>query len=410
MTRHPSAGSLAARDLPARPNLEHLKNEAKQRLDALRFLQPKTKLAEAQHQLARDYGFANWRDLKAQVEHRFDGPALAPGSAQAQATSGSAIGDWIGELPPNNRIALHIRAAEDGRLAAAMDTPDFGFFDMVADDVAIEGDRLSFSLLAPLVEGFHQGLYQARWDAGTDRWIGAWTAHGLTTPLDFRRGAYPPAPRFDGLDGFWDGRLKTPAGLIRLIFRFKTDAHGTFAWLDSPDRNLLGRPAVSVARQGRQITVTMQTVIVTGELTEDGQWIEGRFLQGKTNLPLTLIHRPPGAAAPLPQREPAVHVAPEILETYVGDYRSDFGGVTTVSVEKGRLHLQFTGGEALGPDGARRTQLPSGPKLDLLAASPTKFFWRIMDATAQFELDPKWGPTAMVVRQNGRDTRMVRVT
>ena len=56
------------RELPAQPNLEHLKNEAKQCLKALLAGNPSVKLAEAQLTLARDYGFASWRQLKAHVE------------------------------------------------------------------------------------------------------------------------------------------------------------------------------------------------------------------------------------------------------------------------------------------------------------------------------------------------------
>jgi ankyrin repeat protein len=58
----------AIRTLPAQPNLERLKNEAKQRLKALRAADPATKLAAAQLTIAREYGFASWRGLKAQVD------------------------------------------------------------------------------------------------------------------------------------------------------------------------------------------------------------------------------------------------------------------------------------------------------------------------------------------------------
>jgi hypothetical protein len=104
------------------------------------------------------------------------------------------------------------------------------------------------------------------------------------------------ALRVEGLDGVWDGRLETEGGASRLIFRLKTGDHGTHAWLDMPDRNLMDRPAVSIARDGRQVTITMQTVAVTGELSEDGQLIEGRFLRGETALPLTLVRRGPEPA------------------------------------------------------------------------------------------------------------------
>ena len=58
----------AIRQLPAEPNLEHLKNEAKQRLKVLRTNDPATRLAAAQLLVARDYGFASWRQLKAHLE------------------------------------------------------------------------------------------------------------------------------------------------------------------------------------------------------------------------------------------------------------------------------------------------------------------------------------------------------
>jgi ankyrin repeat protein len=54
--------------LPDRPNLEHLRNEAKQRLKALRGAHPAARLSEAQLLVARTYGAASWRELKAAVD------------------------------------------------------------------------------------------------------------------------------------------------------------------------------------------------------------------------------------------------------------------------------------------------------------------------------------------------------
>lgn len=60
--------SLSADALPARANLEHLKNEAKQRLKGLRAQDPAARLADAQLLVARSYGFASWRRMKAYVD------------------------------------------------------------------------------------------------------------------------------------------------------------------------------------------------------------------------------------------------------------------------------------------------------------------------------------------------------
>jgi len=61
-----------AAKLPAHPSLEHLKNEAKQRLKTLRSERPATRLSEAQLVVARSYGFPNWRKLKSYVNALHD--------------------------------------------------------------------------------------------------------------------------------------------------------------------------------------------------------------------------------------------------------------------------------------------------------------------------------------------------
>jgi ankyrin repeat protein len=68
MSSEHTPAAQSGRALPAQPNLEHLKNEAKQRLKALRAHDPRAQLAAAQLGVARDYGFASWRALKTHVD------------------------------------------------------------------------------------------------------------------------------------------------------------------------------------------------------------------------------------------------------------------------------------------------------------------------------------------------------
>ena len=70
MTHDPSPSARRTRTLPVRPSLEHLRNEAKQRLKSLRQQNPQAKLAAVQLALALEYGFASWRQLKAHVDRR----------------------------------------------------------------------------------------------------------------------------------------------------------------------------------------------------------------------------------------------------------------------------------------------------------------------------------------------------
>ena len=59
---------MAEKCLPDRPDLEHLKREARALLEELRASTPATKLADAQRELARQYGFASWARLKGHVD------------------------------------------------------------------------------------------------------------------------------------------------------------------------------------------------------------------------------------------------------------------------------------------------------------------------------------------------------
>jgi predicted enzyme related to lactoylglutathione lyase len=63
--------------LPARPSLEQLRKQAKERLAALRADDASARLADAQHLLARDYGFESWPRLVHHVQS-LDPTATAP--------------------------------------------------------------------------------------------------------------------------------------------------------------------------------------------------------------------------------------------------------------------------------------------------------------------------------------------
>jgi len=65
--RTPESAS-AARTLPDMPDLEWLRKQAKRRLGELRRTRPDARLADAQLDLARSYGFPSWRALKAHVD------------------------------------------------------------------------------------------------------------------------------------------------------------------------------------------------------------------------------------------------------------------------------------------------------------------------------------------------------
>jgi len=82
--------------LPSRPNLDHLRKQAKTRLRELQARTPDAQLADAQHAVARDYGFASWPKLQAHVRTLAAEAAPEP-SAATPPPGGPAGGAPSGE-------------------------------------------------------------------------------------------------------------------------------------------------------------------------------------------------------------------------------------------------------------------------------------------------------------------------
>ena len=62
------------RALPPIPHPDHLRKQAKARLVVMRTTLPTAKLGDAQAVIAREYGFANWMTLRAEVDRRVRSP------------------------------------------------------------------------------------------------------------------------------------------------------------------------------------------------------------------------------------------------------------------------------------------------------------------------------------------------
>src|ERR1700761_2527959 len=86
---------MSTQALPARPNLEHLKKQAKlllrgvlradtaaiERFAHMQVTAASPKLADALHVVAREYGFDNWSGLKLHVAAHSDNPMEAVSAA-----------------------------------------------------------------------------------------------------------------------------------------------------------------------------------------------------------------------------------------------------------------------------------------------------------------------------------------
>lgn len=115
-----------SRDLPAVPNLEHLKKQAKRLLAQLRQQAPGSTLSAAQHALAREYGFASWPTLKTHVESAAaDGSSAGGGGGTAGAAGGPPNDDdqprrMFDRFTEQARRVIFFARYEAGRLGSGV--------------------------------------------------------------------------------------------------------------------------------------------------------------------------------------------------------------------------------------------------------------------------------------------------
>lgn len=136
-----------SRQLPRKPNLEHLKKQAKELLHDLerrdraaverfRSFAPASaapKLVDAQHVIARDYGFASWAKLKEHVESLTHTPAELLSSA-VRASDADRVRDVLERYP-------ELRAKIDDPL------PGDGFGEHALFAAVQRGDRATIDVL-----------------------------------------------------------------------------------------------------------------------------------------------------------------------------------------------------------------------------------------------------------------------
>lgn len=111
-----------SRHLPARPNLEHLKKQAKDLLSELQRRNPGLQLADAQHALAREYGFPSWPKLKAHVELLEGAPPDDAPAAPAPAKENPFVGTWTTDVAKSQRHPSNQFQSATIQFAVAGDT------------------------------------------------------------------------------------------------------------------------------------------------------------------------------------------------------------------------------------------------------------------------------------------------
>jgi ankyrin repeat protein len=117
-----TSGSASGSSLPDNPSLDWLRKQAKRRLAELRKTKPQAQLAEAQFEIAKQYGFASWRALKAHIDSLSIDAQLFEAAKKGETKKLASLLDEHPErlharAKPYEHTLLHA-AAQDGRLDA----------------------------------------------------------------------------------------------------------------------------------------------------------------------------------------------------------------------------------------------------------------------------------------------------
>ena len=153
-------GGVMSRQLPGTPSLEFLKKQAKELLAAHRSDHPDWTLADAQHALAREYGFDSWPKLKHHVE------AAAP-------VPHPFVGTWRADITRSKRNPTNLFKRATLTFSIAGDTIT------IAHDAVDESgrdDRDVNTVEADGVERVHEHGYRM-----TVRWSGPRALDVMTT-------------------------------------------------------------------------------------------------------------------------------------------------------------------------------------------------------------------------------------
>jgi Ser/Thr protein kinase RdoA (MazF antagonist) len=105
--------------LPDNPNLDHLRQQAKDLLAGLRDTDPGASLADAQAALAQQYGFRTWTDLKAEVDRTRGRASVADPALVREIAERYGLGEVTGEM---RSVARSVETGQGRWAVRTMDT------------------------------------------------------------------------------------------------------------------------------------------------------------------------------------------------------------------------------------------------------------------------------------------------
>ena len=121
----------------------------------------------------------------------------------------------------------------------------------------------------------------------------------------------------EDIEGIWQGTLRSTGIELRIIFTISRSLDDTLtATYDVPEQDAMGVPVDTIALDNKNVRLEIVPIdgVFEGKLSEDGQKIDGNWMQSGVTLPLVLerIHRKLEIKRPQEPKEPLPYRTEEV--------------------------------------------------------------------------------------------------
>jgi hypothetical protein len=299
----------------------------------------------------------------------------SPGQAKIEAASAASLqGSWEGALQVQTarlRLVLNVTKADDGAYRATLDSIDQGATGIPVNEITFSNGTVHVQL---------KGLgatFEGQLRPSGNELDGEWQQVGKAFPLTFERTTKPSTVAAPlkaeaytrranvPLQGWWQGTLQVRDVPLRILFKISAvtpkSYQGTMNSLDQGARNI---QITSIEQSDSEVRMEMESINghFEGTFNQEKEGMEGTWIQGGVNLPLTLRRVEPTDEQPVPQ------------SAYVFISDTELQGVWQGTLEAGGTKLRLVIKVAKAADGTYHAAMDSPDQgVSDLPATAVKF-------------------------------------
>ena len=191
------------------------------------------------------------------------------------------------------------------------------------------------------------------------------------------------------VEGIWQGKIQlSPNAVLKIVFHISKDDSGKWvATLDSPDQKATGIPVDEVKFENGELSLKINSIqgSYKGKLEPEKKSITGTWSQGGGSRALKLEKVDKSKMFKASEKK-EIELSAEVLKKYTGKYELQPGVLITITLEGKKLMAQLTG----------------QPAFQIFPESEAKFFYKVVDAQIEFNLDKAGKVESLTLDQFGR--------